>query len=78
MSDSTGDRAYARDAKRQGASAWLGLFLFFAGCAALTVAAIYLNIDDSTSAVLASAGAVALFIGVVLVWWRGNLRGVQS
>jgi hypothetical protein len=77
MSDTTGDRAYARDARRQSLLTWAAMIVFFAGCASLTAAVVFLNIDRFTSSVLGVVGVVMLPTGAAFVWRLGNLRGVR-
>lgn len=76
MSDSTGDRAYARDAGRQGRGAWVGMGFLFLACTAFTVAVVSLASDKSISAIFGIIGVPLFIIGLVLVIVDGRTGGV--
>lgn len=75
MSDNTGDRAYARDARLQPAVAWIALLVFFIGCGCFTVAVVELASNKSISAIAALIGAPLFVIGLVTLVITGKLRG---
>lgn len=77
MSDSTGDRAYARDLKRQPSIVWFGLLVFFAGLGLLTAAVVLLAQNTSVSAVLAVVGIPVTVLGLVVTIVKGDLSGVE-
>ena len=77
MSDSTGDRAYARDVRRQPVIVWFALLAFFAGLAVVTVAVVLLPEDESTSIVLGVAGGVLAALGLGVTLARGDLTGLE-
>lgn len=75
MSDTTGDRAYARDAKKQTLMVWISLPVFFIGCGLLTVAVVELASNKHISAVTAVIGGPLVVIGLAVLIIRGRLRG---
>lgn len=75
MSDSTGDRAYARDAALQPVVTWIARLVFFIGCGCFTLAVVELASDEAISAVAAIIGAPLFLIGLITLIVIGKLRG---
>lgn len=77
MSDSTGDRAYARDARRQPVVVWVSLLVFFIGLGLMTAAVVALADDKVASAVLAVVGVPVAAVGLAVTLIKGDLSGVE-
>ena len=77
MSDSTGDRAYARDIRRQPVIVWVSVLVFFIGVGLMTTAVVVLADDKLASAVLAVVGILVAALGLAGILINGDLSGVE-